>query len=804
MYNIVKCRYFGFLSVQLLYFKLMKSAKKPFVLTCVLCSLLLSPGLSSHPTIGDDDKKQLKHADDFFKKKNYLAALPLYLTYERSSPDDYDAKFKIGICYIYKSDAKLMSVKYLEDVLKNIPKTKGLHYFLGRAYHLNYRFDKALEYFRLAVEDKRNTDDRKEEIEMYISKCKEGKEMIENPIDVIIQNMGPPINSDGSEYVPVISADESVLIFTYKGVKSTGGLRDEYGRPDLKGKYYEDIYLSNKIGEIWLEPEKNKLFYATVFSNRVQEAINSTGHDASIALSSDGQKLLIYKDTDMGSGDIYVSEKDGYAWTYPIKLNININSEHWEGSASLSSNENILYFSSERPGGLGGKDIYRSVMRDDGVWDEAENLGAMINTPYDDDGPFIHPDGKYLYFSSKGHKGMGGYDIFLSALQEDGSWSAPENMGYPINTTADDIYFVVTGNGKRGYYSSGRLGGYGQQDLYIVHLGTRAKKHGLLLVKGQVTADDEFTDGKITCTYGDDNKGYGVYGANAATGQYLVNLPGGRSYQLKFEVAGFSEKAIDISTIGLDTFMEKIIDVSLYSPDFKPQLVFDGNVFYSEDPLNPARGIKITISNPEETTTRETLTDQLGYYRFVNLPMDQQYALMVDESDPGFINGPVINGRVTIGGKPKPGLTINKLFTNVDGGFKIASKGKSQIYVNLPANIPPLDTLRLSDPGLYQEVMKRFGDRSATDLVFKIQIAAYAVPENFDYSMIADLAKVETQLLDDGITRFTMGGFETLKEAEDFKQKIVQRDVVDAFTLIFYRGERKYISEVIADDFYVE
>ena len=191
--------------------------------------------------------------------------------------------------------------------------------------------------------------------------------LIKAPLDVNIQNIGRPINTNGSEYVPVISTDQSIMIYTYKGEKSIGGLRDEYGNPDPKGTYSEDIYLSYKVGDSWIPPEKNKLFYATVFSTKVQEGINSAGHDASIALSVDGQTLFIYKDTEIGSGDIYISERDGTAWTYPTKLNININSDHWEGSASLSADKQTLLFSSERPGGLGGKDIYMSVKREDEI-----------------------------------------------------------------------------------------------------------------------------------------------------------------------------------------------------------------------------------------------------------------------------------------------------------------------------------------------------------------------------------------------------------------------------------------------------
>ena len=194
--------------------------------------------------------------------------------------------------------------------------------------------------------------------------------------------------------------------------------------PDSKGTYSEDIYLSYKVGDSWIPPDKNKMFYATVFNTKIQEGINSAGHDASIALSVDGQTLFVYKDTEIGSGDIYISERNGLAWTYPTKLNTNINSDHWEGSASLSADKQTLYFSSERPGGMGGKDIYVSVKREDGIWGEAISLGPDINTSEDDDAPFIHADDKTLYYSSRGQQSMGGYDIFISRRNENGEWGS--------------------------------------------------------------------------------------------------------------------------------------------------------------------------------------------------------------------------------------------------------------------------------------------------------------------------------------------------------------------------------------------
>ena len=162
----------------------------------------------------------------------------------------------------------------------------------------------------------------------------------------------------------------------------------------------------------------------------------------------------------------------------------------------------------------------------DNSWGKTKNLGSQINTMYDDESPFIHPDGKTLFFSSEGHQSMGGYDIFRSLAITDSSWTTPENIGYPINTSGDDRYYVVSANGERGYYSSQKIGGYGQHDIYVVNLGNSAKKYQLILIKGIVTANDKPVEADITVEYSNTRLPYdGYFKSNSATGKYIVILP---------------------------------------------------------------------------------------------------------------------------------------------------------------------------------------------------------------------------------------------------------------------------------------
>ena len=183
--------------------------------------------------------------------------------------------------------------------------------------------------------------------------------------------------------------------------------------------------------------------------------------------------MYIYYDEN--GGDLYECRLKGDIWDKPRPLK-EINTSAGEKSAAVSADGQILFFTSNRDGGQGGVDIYWSHLSPNGKWGKPENLGMVVNTEYDEDGVFFHPDGKTLYFSSKGHDNMGGYDIFKTVLQPDNSWSKPENLGYPINTTSDDIYFVLSANGLTGYYSSLRDDGVGEKDIFKISMPLAMKK----------------------------------------------------------------------------------------------------------------------------------------------------------------------------------------------------------------------------------------------------------------------------------------------------------------------------------------
>lgn len=467
-------------------------------------------------------------AENYLIDDNYQDALPIFLYLDTLTPGNPNISFNIGVCYINSMQDKSKAIPYLEKAVENvsldyvgtpsdITAPIFAFYYLGRAYMIVNKIDSAITYFEkfkyyLTEKDKDQIKDVNRQIEM----CYNAKKLMANPVNIKIENLGEPINSPYTDYSPAISADESAIIVTSRRIGTT------CEKKDIDGKFFEDIYAAN-LGE-------DKKNWGTSF-RKIGANINTCRHEASISLFNDGKGLFIYKD-DGGDGNIYVSYFKNDEWSVPKKLSSEINSKAWETHACLSPDGNTLYFVSNRKGGYGGRDIYTSEKLANGKWSKAVNMGPKINTEYDEESPFILPDGVTLYFSSKGHESMGGFDIFTSTLSEEGLWSEPENIGYPINTTDDDVFYVPTKDEKHAYYSSVKEGGLGDQDIY--RLSIIAPKKLVAHLKGVIfdelsykplTAKVELIDAKtndIIASFTSDNE----------TGYYYVSLPTGKTFNL--------------------------------------------------------------------------------------------------------------------------------------------------------------------------------------------------------------------------------------------------------------------------------
>lgn len=444
--------------------------------------------------------------------------------------------YKIGRCFLTMNGHKSEAVPYLEKaVVKTSAKSKDnyketeapidAYFYLGRAYHLDSQFDNAIAAYRKYLKEESGlSKERVEEVEWMIQTCLNGKLIVDSPISATRENLGETINSIYDEYSAVVDATESMLIFTSRRPTSTGGMMD------LDDKYYEDIFVSQKENGEWTKP-------VSIGTN-----INTEGHEATIGLSADGQELYIYRD-DFGDGNIYVSSLKGGSWSEPVRLNDNVNSVFRETHASVSADGQTLYFTSDRSG-EGGMDIFRSKRLPTGEWAVAENLGEVINTKYDEEAPFIHPDGKTLFFSSKGHSSMGGYDIFFS-IEENGKWSTPMNIGHPMNSADDEYFFVMSADGKRAYYSSSDGAGYGGKDIYLVNLDMD-REVPLTVYKGEIVPDK---DGKrpanVSIKVTDNETGdlFGIYKPREDNGRFVLILHPGQNYNIAYESDGYLYKS---------------------------------------------------------------------------------------------------------------------------------------------------------------------------------------------------------------------------------------------------------------------
>ncbi len=424
-----------------------------------------------------DAWKAVRQGNKYFEDGlgTYREARKNYLKAYRYNPNNAELNYMIGVCFLF-SDNKFESIKYLKKAFKIKPNvTSDIRFMLGRAYHLVLDFDNAiLEY----TEYKNNLNPKilvtkNALINKLMEQCRNGKELKNNPVRVVISNPGNNINSEYDDYNSVISRDESLMYFTSRRMQD-----EKSKRNPMDNKFYEDIYCSQK--------KINEWGIAKRFDKKINKSKNKA-NNAAVGLSADNKELYSYIGKS-NSGDIFKSIYKKDKWTKPQRLPGKINSKSRETSLCFSSDEKTMYFvSSNKKTTLGGSDIFVCKKDYSGKWGDPTNIGSMINTAFDEVAVSLSANDSTLFFSSNGHNTMGGYDIFRTELSETGLWSKPENIGYPINTPDDDVFFVLAPDGKTAYYSTIRESGIGGKDIYkIIYLG--AEKEMILSGEGELVA----------------------------------------------------------------------------------------------------------------------------------------------------------------------------------------------------------------------------------------------------------------------------------------------------------------------------
>ncbi|MBN1387268.1 MAG: PD40 domain-containing protein [Bacteroidales bacterium] len=397
------------------------------------------------------DQETFLEAEYFLMFEDYTDALFYYLDLYETYPENYNLAYRIGICYLGIPGSKHLAIEYLEEATKNseasyregsLRQTTAPYtawYFLGNAYRINYQFEKAKEAYKKYRETLLEDDtDNILFIDHQINVCDDAKSIMDNPVKFEEENIGERFNDENNNFNPIISSD---------------GLRFAY-MSSLK--FYDAVFFSTKEKNRWTDPVN------------IIPDLKSDGDLYISCLADNGNTLYLSQDNNIES-DIYYSKYDGEKWSPAKPLSGNINTSYWESHAFVTEDGSALIFSSNRPGGMGGLDLYISYKNGVGEWGEPVNLGPVINTPFNEDRAFLINNAKQLFFCSQGHYNMGGFDLFRSEKLDNNNWSKPENLGYPINSSDDDVFFMPVNSGRSGYISVHREGkGFGKDDIYLI------------------------------------------------------------------------------------------------------------------------------------------------------------------------------------------------------------------------------------------------------------------------------------------------------------------------------------------------
>jgi tetratricopeptide (TPR) repeat protein len=390
-------------------------------------------------------------AEYFLMRGDYADALQYYQGIYAAMPDNASIAFRMGLCYLNIEGSKNLAIEYLEKAsqkisakyregsLRQVEAPYEALFFLGDAYRINYMFEKAKEAYSeyrstLLPSDIENI----LFVDQQITSCTNAPAIMAQPVKFTVESIDNMINDSNDNFFPVVSSDGKSIVYM------------------TSMKFYDAIMFSRMVRNEWTPPVN------------ITPELQSDGDHYVSCLSSKGNLLLLSRDDNINS-DIYISRFDGVRWEPAKKLGKEINTKYWEAHGYITDDGTKLIFSSDRPGGFGGLDLYISTLGPDGEWGEPVNMGPEINTPFNDDRPFLIDNGNLLFFASQGHYNMGGYDIFRSELQGNGLWGKPQNIGYPLNTPDDDIFFCPTAGGRGGYMSMTRRDqGAGKQDIYLV------------------------------------------------------------------------------------------------------------------------------------------------------------------------------------------------------------------------------------------------------------------------------------------------------------------------------------------------
>lgn len=500
----------------------------------------------------------------------------------------------LGDVYRIKKDNKQAIVSYRKVLEINPDFNRAIYIKLGEIEVSDSQYTEAQQHLEKYLTYPNISDPNSAFAQKLIADCKFAIQALQHPVAFKPISMGPEINTDADEYSPVATADEKTLIFT----RQLNGNEDFYQSTMKDGKWQTATYLSDKINT----PNFN---------------------EGSASISQDGKFLFFTgcnRPDGLGRCDIYVAEKKGDDWGKPFDLSPPVNTSGWESQPSISADGRTLYFVSNRKGGYGGYDIWKSVLTPRG-WGEPQNLGPNINTAYNEQSPFIHADDSTLYFCSNGWPGMGGQDLFVSKLGKDGVWQKPVNLGYPINTNGDESGLTISANGSTAYFSSNNLNGMGGFDIYTFQMPVNIRPHLVTYVKGIVS--DMITKQPLEAAVEiidlQNNKSVYQDSSTVEKGDFLATLTSGKNYGLNISKDGYLFYSENFSLAGHEPDKPFDIKVLLEPIEIGNKVIlknifFDSNKFEIKPDSKPEldKLVEFLTLNPSLRIEISGHTDNVG------------------------------------------------------------------------------------------------------------------------------------------------------------------------------------------------
>lgn len=517
----------------------------------IICLILSALTTSAQLPLATKSKKAIElytEADNFRVRGQFTQAIGLLNQALQKDKEFVEAWYRLGIIYMTLKDFP-KAIEHFEKGLaltNDIRKQKIFWYDLGESYFTVGSYDKAEKMLGDFLKAETANRPRIERARLLMSNIQFARENQQNVSAYRQRPLSDTVNAFVMQYFPVLTADQQQLIFTRR---LGDGPNDD-----------EDLVISRKDARgRWTSPES------------LSKNINSDLNEGTCTISADGRRLIFTSCVGRkgyGSCDLYQSVRIGDEWTVPENLGPNVNSAEWESQPSLSADGRTLYFVSDRRGGVGRRDIWMSQMNDKGEWTRARNIGKPVNTVYDEISPFIHVNNRILYFASNGLVGFGGYDIFFSERDSAAAWSAPNNIGSPVNNHEDQFSLFITADGKKGYYSHEELkeAGYTRSKIFEMHIPEDKQiRYKSNYVKGVVR--DRETGGPLAASIElinlETNETESLVSSDSVSGSYLIVLTQGAEYALYVSKTGYLFRSLNFNYSEARDYQPIVLDIDL-------------------------------------------------------------------------------------------------------------------------------------------------------------------------------------------------------------------------------------------------